>query len=615
MKYMKYKGKIVKNKDKSRRITIQNNKAAIKLMWKYSPKFLIFTGILKLLGYFEWIFFSAFFLRFIIEALEQKESLGSIILFVAVVGIVEGGVVLFTSFVNMKVIPVEQIVIADRMNDDIIKKARSVDLKCFDDSDYYNKYTLAMDGAEQKLMNIVQNIWGCIFGALTTIVAFIIMFKIDRIVGVFVAFPLIGNFLFGSILGKLVFKRNNDLARYRRRISYINRIIYLREYSKEIRLSNVYRLLQKKYRDALEGIGQVSKKYVVKGVALHWFKSIFTFSIIFEGTMLYGAYKTLVVNSMQLSELAIVSSMMVSTTWILIGFADSVAENIRDAFFISNYWSFINYKSDIPEDYEGITPPSNIEEIEFKHVSFSYKDKKILKDISFVLNSDGIYAFVGNNGAGKTTIIKLLLRFYDPDEGIILVNGHDIRKYNLKDYRRLFATAFQEQVLFPISIKEFIQMGSENTQGSVEDSIEKVGLGSKMLNYSKGVDTILTKEFDDNGVLLSGGEIQRLSIARALNSNAAIKIFDEPSSALDPIAEDEIYQYITADKKDRIVLFISHRLSSVQDCDCVFLIENGIIIEKGTHNELIQRGEKYAKMYNMQAINYLALSDREGILT
>lgn len=595
--------------DSSKMKALRNCAETLKIMWKYSSKYLVFSGFLKMFSYCEWIFFSAFFLRYIIESLEHDASLSSLFLFVSVVGLVEALIALFNSYVNMRLMPVESVLISDRLNDEIIKKARQVDLKCFDDSDFYNKYTLAMEGADQKLMSIVQNIWGCIFGACATIISFVIMYRIDRVVGAFVLFPLIGNFVVGNVVNKLVYTRNKELSVFRRKISYINRVFYMREYAKEIRLSNVYRLLQKKYREAMDGIRCVTRKHTMKGVLLHWIKSILTFSVIFEGTILYGAYKTLVVHSMDLSELAIISSMMVSATWILIGFADSTTECIKDSFFINNYFEFINYSPDISDDHDGLSPSETIESIEFRNVTFSYNGVKALNDVSFTMSRNHVYALVGNNGAGKTTIIKLLLRFYDPDSGTILVNGIDIRKYNLREYRDLFETAFQEQVLLPVSITDFVKMGADASDEEVDKVLQAVGLSEKIANYVNKESTVLTKEFDDDGVLLSGGEIQRLSVARALVSKADIKIYDEPSSALDPIAEEEIYQSIVSDGNSGLILFISHRLSSVKTCDCVFLMENGEIIESGTHDALIQLNGKYAKMYNIQAQNYLALSD------
>ncbi|MBQ2117148.1 MAG: ATP-binding cassette domain-containing protein, partial [Lachnospiraceae bacterium] len=260
-------------------------------------------------------------------------------------------------------------------------------------------------------------------------------------------------------------------------------------------------------------------------------------------------------------------------------------------------------------------PDKAFETLEFRNVSFSYQGEETIKNLSFVIKKDQTVALVGHNGAGKTTIIKLLLRLYDPTDGQIFYNGHDIREYNLKEYRELFATTFQDFQIFGMTIKENILMGRhyENADELVKEALKKAGVYDKVMTLENGIDTMMTKEFDENGAVLSGGETQKIAVARTFVKEAPMKIFDEPSSALDPIAEFELFQNIMKEGTDRTMLFISHRLSSVKNCDIVFMLEKGQLIEEGTHQELLKKNGKYAQMYKKQAMNYLALENEEEV--
>ena len=284
--------------------------------------------------------------------------------------------------------------------------------------------------------------------------------------------------------------------------------------------------------------------------------------------------------------------------------------------FINNLRNFLEYKETLPEDQDGIMPDIEFDSLEFKNVSFSYGSKEIIKDLSFTIKRDQTAALVGHNGAGKTTIIKLMLRLYDPDSGIILYNGKDIKKYNLRAYREVFATTFQDFMLFGMTVKENILMGRQydDEVKMVTDALKKAGVYDKVMTLDKGIDTMMTREFDEKGAVLSGGESQKIAVARTFVKNAPMKIFDEPSSALDPIAEYELFKNILREAKDHTMLFISHRLSSVKDCDKVFMLERGKLIEEGTHAELMRLNGNYAAMYKKQAMNYMAIDHEEGVV-
>ena len=218
---------------------------------------------------------------------------------------------------------------------------------------------------------------------------------------------------------------------------------------------------------------------------------------------------------------------------------------------------------------------------------------------------------VGHNGAGKSTIIKLLLRLYDPTEGVVKVNGRDIREYQLSAYRNLFACAFQDGVVFPGTVRYNVLMGREGTDEEVITALQKAGVYEKMESLPLGIDSQLTKEFDENGTLLSGGECQKVLVARAFAKPAPVAVFDEPSSALDPIAEHELLSGILKETDGKTRILISHRLSCVKEADHLIMLENGRIVEEGTHQMLLKKQGKYAELYKVQEQNYCAFHAEE----
>ena len=344
----------------------------------------------------------------------------------------------------------------------------------------------------------------------------------------------------------------------------------------------------------------------------------FTFTVIFEGVLLYAIYRKLVTGTITLAQLTIMTSLMVAMTWILIRVFENIMEILKHGMFINNLRSFLEYKEDIPEDQDGEMPSNEFESLEFRNVSFNYnaqdpESSNTIRNLSFTIKKGQMAALVGHNGAGKTTIIKLLLRLYDPTEGEIYYNGKNIKVYNLKAYRELFATTFQDYQMFGMSVKENVLMGRQydNEDEEVIKALKKAGVYDKIMTLKDGIHTVMTKEFDDDGAVLSGGETQKVAVARTFIKESPMKIFDEPSSALDPIAEYDLFKNIMKEGNKHTMLFISHRLSSVKDCDKVFMLEQGTLIEEGTHAQLMELNGSYAQMYKKQAMNYLALNEDE----
>ena len=372
-------------KKKNMRQAFKNNLYALKLLWSICPSLVIHQAVSCILGYFEWLFYSAFFMRYVINALETNQEFSSIMMFLGVTIAVFASVSAYDSYVNGTVDPIATQIVYKKLNLKLFEKSTNVELSCFEDSEFYNRYTLATEQAGERLKETVRNIWGVLFGVIAAVASFLLMFEVDAWSVLFVLFPIIGNFVFDRKIGQLDFNRNKDMAPHNRKIAYVNRVMYLADYAKEVRLTKAFSLMKRYYKEAINGLIDVTKKYTVKGVIFHWFRVMFTFSFIFEGLLIYGAYRTLVNHSMSLAQLAVITSMMVSSTWILIGFTNSLMAGFKMGLFVENLRTFMEYEEKIPENYPGEDPGNTIESIEFRHVSFRYKEETVIHNLSFVM--------------------------------------------------------------------------------------------------------------------------------------------------------------------------------------------------------------------------------------
>ena len=275
--------------------------------------------------------------------------------------------------------------------------------------------------------------------------------------------------------------------------------------------------------------------------------------------------------------------------------------------FLNDVRYFLDYEPKIKDGERMLIAEGG--DIEMNNVFFRYEGASddTLKDISLKIKKGEHIALVGQNGSGKTTLVKLLLRLYDPTYGEVLLNGENIKDYSLSSYREDFSCVFQDFKVFALPVKDNVTLRREREgdRDLVISSLKESGGYDKVMTLEKGIDTTLTREFDDNGANLSIGEQQKISLARVFADDASCVILDEPSSALDPIAEHKMFENMMRAAKGRTVIFISHRLSSAVDADRIYLMEGGTITESGTHHELMQKKGKYLEMFKLQAQNYI----------
>jgi len=259
---------------------------------------------------------------------------------------------------------------------------------------------------------------------------------------------------------------------------------------------------------------------------------------------------------------------------------------------------------EIPKEWkEGKLP-----EIEFRHVYFRYEEceEDILKDVNFTIWPGERIALVGHNGAGKTTLVKLLCGFYHPTAGEIRIGGRLLEEFNLDEYQEMLATIFQDVNALPISIASNVsgKMEEDTDFEKVKDCLKRAGLWKDIELLEKKEYTNISQMFDPDGIQLSGGMVQKLMLARCIYKEAPILILDEPTAALDPIAESRMYEEYNKITENKSALFISHRLASTKFCDRILFIEQGSILEDGTHDELLEKNGKYAEVFGVQSEYY-----------
>jgi ATP-binding cassette subfamily B protein len=596
-------------REKTRTEILKNNIYAVKLAFSLSKSRVIHSFLTQLISQLMWVFYSAYFVRFVINVIQDELPIHQIIINISVIGGITLMLEIYRYYYNNAIFPMQNVKLYHGIYKKIYKKSENVELKCYEDSKFYDAFSVSLDGIGNKISEITDNLGRIIAGITGSLLASWVMITIDKWTILFLAAPLIGNFIIAPRVNKINQKRYLDGVPFDRVMGYINRVMYLPEYAKEIRLSKIHNVLFDKYNSATQGRSSIWKKYFTRAFILGCIQYLFSFTLIFEGIFIYGTYRAIVpqTNMISFEQMAVLTGVMITASWGWLGVLNAINRSSEDSLLITNLRDFLEYKEKIPEDYDGIMPDKDITEIEFKNVSFSYDGNiNVINNMSFCVKKGQNLALVGHNGAGKSTLVKLLMRLYDPSEGSIYVNGRDIREYNLLEYRKLFSCAFQDIKIFSGSIRENVLMGRNGTDEDVAEALKSAGIYEKIIEFPKGIDTILTKEFDDDGALLSGGEFQKIIVARALAFKTPIAVFDEPSSALDPIAESELFSSILKSTGDGIGIFISHRLSCVKNADIILMCENGEILENGTHDDLMKENKSYADMYKTQERNYFA---------
>lgn len=569
-------------------------------------------------SYIPLIILSSFFLaltpfiniimpKFIIDELMGTQRIEKFILFVSIIIFGNALLSLINRLFDAKV-AIADVELINGIELHLGKHMMNMDFESLEDAKTLDLKERALapinqQGVILKMMNSIKTI-------IQTSVSIIGLIAIISILNIMLIIVIIGIVLVNSFIFKKSqesqFNFHKMLTPLNRKFGYYARLSTDFSMAMDVRLYNM-------------------SPYILKKVAAYHKESTNGFGKLFG---IIGFYKGLSNINVQL-QLAVVYSYMVYKVYtksiniggftMYISAANSFSNSI--SLFLNSFVEFrqmckyldlfMQFESIPTKKATGEKKVNNITNatIEFKNVYFKYSGSGnySLKNVSIKISSGEKLSIVGQNGAGKTTFIKLLCRLYDPEKGEIFLNGVNIMDYEYNEYMKLLSVVFQDYKLFSFSIKENIVFDDSKStpDEAVLSVIKNVGLLDKISSLEEGIKTSIYKTFDEKGIEFSGGESQKLAIARAIFKNAPIVILDEPTAALDPYAEFEIYSNLNELVKNNTAIYISHRLSSCKFCDNIAVFENGELIEYGHHDELVSKGKLYAAMWNAQARNYI----------
>jgi len=487
-------------------------------------------------------------------------------------------------------------------------KAREVDLECYENSEYFEKHIRALNALKSRprmLLDSIELLFGALFGFLALSG---LALSLDGFMIFFIGLQIIANFVFAR---KENYERRAyevELAEANRQADYIRRVHYMPEYAKELRTTNISDVLFRRFTAATQNGIRVIEKHGLKCAVYRLFVDAVCTRMGYYLVILFAAFRILVLKNMMIGDGLIIVMAMFSVTEALLDQENSFFQLHEHAMYIGDLKSFLDYEPKIQEDSAGTIPTMPVGELRIQNLSFSYfgSGRKVIDDLSFTIKGGQTVAIVGHNGAGKSTLVKLLMRLYEPTSGKIYLNDREIGGYKLSAYRDCFSTVFQDFKVFSLTVGENILMRrtADSDAALLADSLRESGMAETVSSFKYGHDTMMTREFDDEGVSLSGGQAQKIALSRLYAKGAPIAILDEPSSALDPIAEYELFENMKRVCEGRTVIFISHRLSSAISADVIFMMEHGRIIERGNHESLMRLNGKYAEMFRKQAEKY-----------
>lgn len=425
----------------------------------------------------------------------------------------------------------------------------------------------------------------------------------------FVAFLIIFLYVNQRMTQKIQAKINKSVEErlpYTRKYDfYVDEYIGREECGKTVRLFNQQSLLSETLNEIFKKVSKLlSRQTILEARMNQWAEGI---NVLISG-MIYLLLGIMALKRViSVGSICLYAGCITNFLWHFQKWNQQVSLLKMNTKYVKQYLDFMDIKN---KKYEGTLPVEKRDDdkfmIEFENVSFHYpgSEKNVLENFSIRFNIGERLAVVGRNGSGKTTFIKLLCRLYDPTEGRILLNGIDIKKYDYKEYLSLFSVVFQDFQIPAFTLGQAVAVSQEYDEEHVNDAVKKAGLSSLAARMPYGNETYLTKEFDKTGVNISGGEAQKLAIARALYHDTPFVILDEPTAALDPIAEYEVYAKFDELIGTKTAVYISHRLSSCQFCNDILVIDDGKAVQRGSHEKLIGEEGLYAKLWKTQAKYY-----------
>ncbi len=553
------------------------------------------------------IFYNVLFFAYFMETVEKGKNIIQISKVLIVFVLINIVFELLSSYYNQKYVPQNDVRLSLFLKEMIYKKITTVDIECFDNPEYYDNVTFTLNDLFDRVKSILNNVSQFISHLCCVIVLIGYFAQVDFVIVMISLISVLMGLFFEPIVNRLRYCYTNESLKYQRKYDYVKRISIQAECAQELRTTNVKNVLNKILDDAFAGLMALLKKYYKKISMFDSVQVFLGFGIVSCLTTLISIHRIVIDKTVTIALFLPLLGAIAQFTWRASSVISSFNGILNDNIYLNKFNQFYQYEPKIVSHKDEMVDVSFCG-IKIEHLYFKYNnnDTYVLKDICMEIQPKQRIALVGYNGAGKSTLINLLLRLYDPAQGRITYNQKNICDYNVKNYRSKYGVVFQDINVYATTIGQNIAMDTKvYSDEEMQNIMNLFHLKEKINNYEGGFNTQLTHELSDSGEMLSLGQSQCLALARIfIDPEKQLYILDEPTSALDPIAEEELFETINSYLADKTVIYISHRFSASKIADKIYFMENGQIVEQGTHDELICQRGKYADMFNLQAKYY-----------
>lgn len=576
-------------------------KFILSTIYNFAPGKLWLELMVKISGSILQVFSVVWLLNHIISMLEQRQS------FLEVFWVLLIFLLLHTIYAWIKHCyqqywsPQLEIKVRAGLDEMLMEKAEKLPLAAYENTQFYTLLKLAKECSESTFFLYFANLTDMIsyFAALVSAVMMLIDIDPWMLLAALFAIPML---LMGKQFGKRMGKKQTELIEVARMKDYASAILLSKECAREIRTSNAGKISQKYAQTGMEQSNEIHDTYGKSLFGWHFLLQSVSITLIAIISYAYGILRFAYTEDFTTAAFSVmfiaIMNMVSRCSRITKCFEKEVNYRVK----IEAMQKFFELEPE--QSVEDAPNPGRFESLEFRDVTFAYTadGEPVLNHVSFRIRAGERIAIAGYNGAGKSTLVKLMLRFYDPTEGVILYNGVDIRLFDPAEYRKAFAALFQDFFLFSMGIGENVLLGEydQSKAGKVQDALRSTGLDLADEQYER----IIGREYDAGGMVFSGGQQQKIAFARLAAKEYDFAILDEPTSAMDPVSEEELFESLFARNETRTLLLITHRLSVTQRMDRILMFEDGRLAEEGSHAELMAKDGVYTKYYRYQAKAY-----------